>query len=113
MRPALSRALERDFPHAMARVYVECQDGWYWLLRAALHHMEKSGVFATQIKEKFGGLRIYTGALSEMLDGVITGIEDASYSTCEVCGAPGHVETKNRWLRVRCTRCAESEARGV
>ena len=46
-------------------------------------------VVATQVKEKFGGLRFYFSGGDDYIDGVVALAESMSYRTCEVCGAPG------------------------
>ena len=42
-----------------------------------------------QVKEKFGGLRFYTGAVSSEGYDLIPEAEEKSYTICEVCGEPG------------------------
>jgi hypothetical protein len=59
---------------------------------------------ASQIKEKFGGLRFYmTHATDKMYD-LINEAERKSYTTCEVCGAPGE-ERGGGWIRTLCDEC--------
>lgn len=54
-----------------------------------------------QIKEKFGGLRFYTGQLSEACTRRILAAEEESERTCEVCGAPGRMtEVRGRITRL-------------
>ena len=61
-----------------------------------------------QIKEKFGGLRIYTGALdADVADKVYEIIDDAeteSCRTCEWCGKPGKARS-GRWIKTMCEEC--------
>lgn len=42
-----------------------------------------------QIKEKFGGLRIYYNGQDPYIDGLISMAEAWAYRTCEECGKPG------------------------
>ena len=53
---------------------------------ADIHHIP-----ILQIKEKFGGLRIYVGdtSLYPALPALISAVESASYHTCEECGEDG------------------------
>jgi len=44
---------------------------------------------AVQIKEKFGGLRIYYNGSDPYIDGLIAMAESFSFRTCEVCGKEG------------------------
>lgn len=66
---------------------------------------------ASQVKEKFGGLRFYMslGASNEMLE-CIKKAEELSFKTCEVCGKPGRI-TDSGWIKVRCEGCEKSGAR--
>ena len=86
-----------------------CGDGWYELLRETCDKLKDfPTVEFVQIKEKFGGLRIYARSASE--DGwyILNEAEDKSYSICEVCGAPGKVRTGG-WIKTLCDDC---DARG-
>lgn len=42
-----------------------------------------------QTKEKFGGLRFYTGTAPENSNEIIEKAEDKSIRTCQQCGEPG------------------------
>ena len=44
---------------------------------------------ASQVKEKFGGLRFYVQAATDKHYNYISFAESMSYRTCEECGAPG------------------------
>jgi len=44
---------------------------------------------ASQVKEKFGGLRFYVNAATDKHFNYISFAESMSYRTCEECGAPG------------------------
>jgi Zn finger protein HypA/HybF involved in hydrogenase expression len=59
---------------------------------------------ATQVKEKFGTLRVYTNINDDAIDAIIEEAERASCITCETCGKPGHMN-KGPWLRVQCDTC--------
>lgn len=58
-------------------------------------------VVATQVKEKFGGLRFYYSGGDDYIDGVVAMAESMSYRTCEECGNPG-TSTSGGWIRVLC-----------
>ena len=61
-----------------------------------------------QIKEKFGGLRIYCGALgADIADQVYKIIDEAegeSERTCEWCGKPGKTRG-GYWIKTLCEEC--------
>ena len=62
----------------------------------------------TQIKEKFGTLRMYTSHINDYVDGVVGMAESMSACTCETCGMPGN-RTKGGWVSTLCKRCAKKE----
>jgi len=55
-----------------------------------------------QVKEKFAGLRYYIGKMTEQGHEYIREAEELSLQTCEECGRPGKLRTKNYWLRTLC-----------
>jgi len=63
-------------------------------------------VVATQVKEKFGGLRFYTMGGDAYIDGLISMAESMSYQICERCGNPGKVGGKG-WITTMCDPCRE------
>lgn len=56
---------------------------------------------ATQVKEKFGGLRFYIDGGNDEHYALINFAELLSYNTCEVCGKPGKAN-RNGWITTRC-----------
>ena len=54
-----------------------------------------------QIKEKFGGLRIYLSNEDDYIFGIINMAEAMAARTCEVCGAKGHLRGGS-WLKTLC-----------
>jgi len=56
---------------------------------------------ASQVKEKFGGLRFYVQAATDKHYNFISFAESMSYRTCEECGAPGKTYTDG-WHRTMC-----------
>ena len=90
---------------------MSCGDGWYDLIDrvcARITELDPEGnCYASQIKEKIGGLRFYVdGATKEIYD-AIEDLADESYSICELCGQPGRERTANFWVTVRCDECHE------
>jgi hypothetical protein len=62
-----------------------------------------------QVKEKFGGLRVYSGINEfyddddfSVIDLLIKFFENESFSICEVCGKKGKLTNKNHWLKTLC-----------
>jgi hypothetical protein len=61
----------------------------------------------TQIKEKFGTLRVYSRGGDEYCAGIIAMATSMSYITCEECGNPGK-SRDGGWIRTLCDNCEES-----
>ena len=58
-----------------------------------------------QVKEKFGGLRVYTNFDTPEIEKLIDEAEDRCSKTCEVCGKPGHMTYRGMWAQTLCNRC--------
>ncbi len=59
----------------------------------------------TQIKQKWGYLRVYGDDFSERADAIVEGAEEKTAATCDVCGAPGEPDKNPRGMTVG-VRCA-------
>lgn len=87
-------------------IVFECDSGWYAIINDALqeinhiatHKAPPGSVEVTQIKEKFGGLRIYTKVdetldnydeIKEDLWNITHRAEQKSFKVCEITGEPG------------------------
>ena len=57
-----------------------------------------------QVKEKYGGLRVYFSGGDDYIDGLISMAETMSYKTCEICGTPGKPNTHG-WINTLCDEC--------
>ena len=102
---------------------IECGDGWFWIIDALCANIRDTHAHlarwsdtdidfespvASQIKEKFGGLRFYIdgglkGAATDTFS-MITMAESMSTRTCEHCGCPGST-THGGWSRTECVDC--------
>lgn len=87
--------------------------GWWPLLDEAFDMAERQAVVIMQIKEKFGGLRVYLEpeTPSSVLD-FTDELERRSYQTCEACGAPGERRTEFGWHKTLCALCAARRRKG-
>lgn len=105
---------------------ISCGDGWYDILDALCGNIqghiddqikdneyrkekgepekEVHQIEATQVKEKFGGLRFYTNTFDDYIDGLIRMAESMSYRTCEECGNRGK-PNKAGWITTLCDPC--------
>ena len=79
----------------------ECGPGWYKLIQPVLDACAAEGVQITQIKEKYGTLRIYTGPASDKIYSLIDTAERRSAFTCETCGEPGALQGHG-WVYTSC-----------
>lgn len=103
-------------------------EGWHSLLEEAfqklpelqeIYHKTASGeqlttspsIGYTTVKEKFGGLRIYTNvwAESEEISTFLWSLESKSFTMCEFCGSEENVDLKSKtyWIKTVCTKCGE------
>ena len=57
-----------------------------------------------QVKEKYGGLRLYFSGGDEYVEGLISMAEAFSYTVCEVCGNKGE-PNKGGWISTLCESC--------
>lgn len=85
---------------------IECGDGWYTIIEEVCRAVADSGehVVWTQIKEKYGGLRMYHSGGGDFIEGVVRMAEHMSYRTCERCGSPGGPNEAG-WIMTLCDRC--------
>jgi hypothetical protein len=117
---------------ACMQVAIATGDGWYNILDVLCsniqHHLDWNNgegefeyckkfhkedhvtipqVEATQVKEKFGGLRFYMSGGDDFVEGLISMAESISLRTCEECGCPG---TQNNvgWVRTQCDPCRKN-----
>lgn len=57
-----------------------------------------------QLKEKFGGLRVYLNTLAPGVGNLIQQAEGESRKTCEMCGQPGEPSGRG-WIKTLCDEC--------
>jgi hypothetical protein len=122
MRQELDEALCRDFPKLYAQRSqpmshtamcwgFDVGDGWEPIIRALSSQIEAynntvpidHAVEATQVKEKFGGLRFYTTSAPDSVYEYIRKAEEQADTTCETCGGPGTLR-QGRWWYTACDR---------
>lgn len=115
---------------------IECDDGWYepiFDMAQKIKLLNKAGqstgfkIMATQIKEKFGGLRVYYSILyrddtiddellsttvEAILNDVILAAETRCWNTCEVCGLVESEDNKilstTGWIKRVCEKCFDN-----
>lgn len=97
----------------MSRIHTfSCGPGWAHIIKPAIDYIESHGGKIVQVKEKFGGLRIYfdipEGESWEHFDRVVQKAADESYKTCETCGKPGVLRSDLWWMKTLCQNCYET-----
>lgn len=81
----------------------QCGSGWVPILERLGRRAEPTGFKAVTVKEKFGGLRVYTDYTNDVLSAAIREAESESLVTCESCGSLGRIRsTKRGWVYVSC-----------
>lgn len=118
------QALVRDFPDIFrdnrkprtCMLYGCCVgDGWEPILRRLMGVAaeENAGkpldlqAYAVQVKEKFGGLRVYWANATDRLYKETERAERESYLACEDCGTAEGVTVEGSWVRTLCGPCRQ------
>jgi hypothetical protein len=124
MSPHLDESVRAAFPHLCAdygnretsmNLGFAIRDGWAQLfcqlmceleaLRRRLPPEQAARVKLAQVKEKFGGLRVYLEHRTPELYAACERAEEESFRVCERCGAPGD-PVYGGWIRTLCPACA-------
>ena len=100
-----------DIRHTLMPRGFTNDDGWFdilWRLCedleplvAAFEEASGSQFEVLQVKEKFGGLRVYVNDANEAIDQRIETAIQESFHTCEVCGQPGTLR-EDSWIKTLC-----------
>jgi hypothetical protein len=89
--------------------------GWASLIDEVFDKLEELGnpTIIVQVKEKYAGLRIYTGTYDtnrettvSKFDRFLGELESKSFTICETCGAPGKVRGRG-WYYTSCEEHAK------
>ena len=125
MNKELERRLIDKYPAMFVNMYgdptqtcmawgCDVGDGWFGLIAKTCARVQavldadksKSLTFVfAQIKEKFGGLRLYYDGSFPQFRAIINDAESESFLTCEECGTKKNVETKGHWIKTLCEKC--------
>jgi hypothetical protein len=99
-------------------------DGWRDLVETAIGRIATAvaaapsgSVGISQIKEKFGALRLYWHGRNNLPEATCAAVEEAIYlaearsaCTCETCGAEGRLYNKSGYLFTACEEHAQGKA---
>jgi len=87
----------------------EVGSGWKPIAEEAVAKLKALGAEIFQVKEKFGGLRIYLNGYTYEMDKIIEEAAKVCSKTCEVCGEPGEMDRDRYWIQVLCEKCKEGK----
>ena len=105
--------LYEKYPDLFANIGIEVNFGWHDIISSVCYRIKqheknkKSDYYPVtfdQIKEKWGGLRIYYIGGDDYIRGVVDMAEEMSYKICERCGCPGS-PNKQGWVMTLCNKC--------
>ncbi len=98
---------------------ITCGDGWFILIDELCSSIENRlrnvnrGMpenehlicEATQVKEKFGGLRFYICGGDDYIKGLISLAESMSYRICSKCSNQSKPQKNRGWIYTLCDNC--------
>jgi len=117
MNNEITHKLWEDYPEIFPknergyRVGFGCDDGWYNHINALCATIMlfckdhgDSVPLASQVKEKYGGLRFYVQSATVELYDLIERFELEAEYVCEVCGERGKIRNVNNWYKALCDK---------
>lgn len=89
--------------YSLDQALLSVKPGWHGLLREIYDKKNTldSHIDIIQVKEKFGGLRVYTSSVHDEFDTFILENEIKSYTLCEECGDSGALRGGG-WYQTLC-----------
>lgn len=129
--PDLFSNKDKDIRSSCMAWGIECGDGWYDILSSICfmikqhedndrwqteYKQQKDATYTSdyvpvkfdQIKQKYGGLRIYFSGGDNYIEGLVSMAESFSYKICEVCGNKGQ-PNENGWISTLCDKCRNKD----
>lgn len=131
MREELDKQLCNKYPKIFAERYkpmtetamcwgFDHGDGWYQIIDSLCGQIQNhidwknrkeetvAQVVASQVKEKFGGLRFYYDGGDDYISGLVSMAESWAANTCETCGRPGRLRGRG-WFYTACNDHTKAE----
>lgn len=101
--------MDNNYVSRYPEIPYEAGPGWDKLIDETLDKLFEiePALEIFQIKEKFGGLRIYLNYLEyrQDLEDIIDAADLIAQKTCLLCGAPGRIVAPHGWYRPACFSC--------
>ena len=99
MKPLVKYLSEEDAVQCVGK-------GWEQLVRKVYNAKAGMGITVgiIQVKEKWGGLRIYTDYYDAELEKTIRQVGEESTRTCHDCGVPAGLVKKGTWYQTLCEK---------
>jgi hypothetical protein len=80
--------------------------GWARLIHKIFDKLEEYPyIIIDTVKEKWGGLRVYSSPMNEDFDKFVISVELESFKVCEECGRPAHLRSRHETLPDYKTLC--------
>jgi hypothetical protein len=79
--------------------------GWKALINRCIDEALRCHAVITQVKEKYGTLRVYYHENDDRMEEVVSLMEKYSAYMCENCGDHGTTVTLHGWASTLCDRC--------
>ena len=125
------KELQEKYPQLLKQIYLECGEGWKEVIEnmceQILTHeafLKDSGVNVVdfedevtdeddycsvrivQVKQKFGGLRVYYDGGNNIIRNIVNEAEEKALTVCEYCGSKDNVKLRKRnsWLYTGCDK---------
>lgn len=90
--------IRQGYTRSTAKLFVG--PGWHALIDR-IYDQLPTDAFVSDVKEKWGGLRLSVYDVDESVFDFIDAIESESLRTCEVCGNPGQPRDTG-WIKTLC-----------
>ena len=117
--PSLFRGKDESVMTNLMPFGLECGDGWYSIVDQTCAHLLQLADYEgnypkfMQIKEKFGGLRMYLTEYTELQYIIVNYAEKQSYNICETCGEDGHIRSSKYWIHTLCDKHAHEQGYAI
>lgn len=95
----------------------DCGDGWFHVIDEASKKLEaeilklpkedRQYCCASQVKEKYGTLRLYMTGSTSRMERIISKASRKSAKTCETCGSRGTLRINGGWYFTACKEHSE------